>query len=110
MNRLLRTFFLFATATALAVASASAAPQITAMTRPCGLSVGGVLVRSLLHGQRTIIVRDQSRSRFFRLTGKGVTKATRPSFVGTVTWRVALKPGIYRYTCSSELGGAIRVR
>ena len=43
-------------------------------------------------GQYAIMVSDRSNLRGFRLDGPGVSRRTTKAFVGTTTWRVALRP------------------
>lgn len=65
-------------------------------------TVSGQRVRRLRHGNYAITVRDRSRLHNFRLTGPGVRRATRVAFVGTVTWRLTLHPGTYRFVCDTH--------
>lgn len=53
--------------------------------------------RSLRPGLYELVVRDRSPSAGFVLRGPGVRRATAARFVGTVTWRVRLVAGTYRY-------------
>lgn len=62
-------------------------------------TTAGRRVQRLRPGRYVITVRDRSRAHNFRLRGPGVTRATRTSFVGTVTWRVTLRRGTYRFRC-----------
>jgi plastocyanin len=48
-------------------------------------------------GSYRLIVVDRSRRHNFRLAGRLVNRATRLAFVGSVTWRVRLARGVYRY-------------
>ena len=64
-------------------------------------------------GAYAIVVRDRSRAHNFRLTGPGVRRATRVPFVGTVTWRVTLRAGTYRFRCDPHaraMRGSFTVR
>jgi plastocyanin len=75
-------------------------------------TASGQRVRRLRRGTYSIVVRDRSRSHNFRLTGPGVRRATRVGFVGTVTWRVTLRAGTYRYLCDPHaraMRGSFRV-
>jgi plastocyanin len=65
-------------------------------------TASGQRVRRLRHRNYVITVRDRSRLHNFRLTGPGVRRATRVAFVGTVTWRLTLRPGTYRFACDSH--------
>lgn len=62
-------------------------------------TVAGARVRRLRPGAYSIVVRDRSRRHNFRLTGRGVRRATGVGFTGTVTWRVTLRAGTYRFQC-----------
>jgi plastocyanin len=62
-------------------------------------TVSGQRVRRLRRGAYAIVVRDRSRLHNFRLTGPNVRRSTRVAFRGTVTWRVTLHPGTYRFRC-----------
>jgi hypothetical protein len=53
--------------------------------------------RNLRAGPYELVVRDRSPSAGFVLRGPGVRRATAARFVGTVTWRVRLVEGTYRY-------------
>ena len=62
-------------------------------------TTAGRRVRSVRHGNFVITVRDRSRLHNFRLTGPRMRRATTMRFTGTVTWRVTLHPGTYRFMC-----------
>jgi hypothetical protein len=51
----------------------------------------------------TVRVRDASRKTGFRLVGPGIRRATGTGFTGSVTWRVRLARGTYRYGAGSAL-------
>jgi hypothetical protein len=105
---------------ALAVAfptSASAATRLVATVGP-GYTItlrtaAGRPVRTLKAGLYTIVVRDRSSEHNFRLSGRGVNKATSVDGVGTQTWRVRIARGAYRYVCDPHddmMRGAFRAR
>jgi hypothetical protein len=58
-----------------------------ALGRPAALAAGAAV----------ITVKDRSAADGFRLAGPGVSKATGAKFQGTVTWKVTLKAGTYRF-------------
>ena len=61
-------------------------------------------------GSYRLIVVDRSRSHNFRLAGRLVNRATRLAFVGSVTWRVRLARGVYRYGSDARhVPGRLRV-
>src|SRR4051794_12406041 len=63
-------------------------------------------------GTYTIVIRDKSNIHNFRLTGPGVNKLTSVPWVGTKTWTVKLKKGIYQFVCDPHatiMKGVLRV-
>ena len=50
-------------------------------------------------GTYTIVIHDKSNIHNFHLFGPGVNKVTSVPSVGTVTWTVKLKKGIYKFQC-----------
>ena len=68
-------------------------------------------VRSVKAAVYRLAVRDRSARHNFRLKGRGVNKATTARFKGSVTWRVRLARGTYRFGSDSKrLPGRLRVR
>ena len=67
--------------------------------------------RPLKAGPAVLVVGDLSTTDNFHLTGPGVNKATARAGKGTFTWRLALKPGLYRYRsdATATLKGSFRV-
>jgi plastocyanin len=63
------------------------------------LTNGGKIVRSLKPGKYQIKVADKSDMHNFHLKGPGVDKKTSVEGTGTVTWKVTLKKGTYRFQC-----------
>jgi hypothetical protein len=67
--------------------------------------------RSVKAGMYRIAVRDRSARHNFRLAGRGVNKTTGADFRGSVTWRVRLAKGTYRFgSDAKKLPGRLRVR
>jgi plastocyanin len=63
-------------------------------------------------GTYTIVVHDKSNIHNFRLTGPGVNKLTSVPWVGTKTWTVKLKQGVYKFVCDPHatiMKGVLRV-
>ena len=63
-------------------------------------------------GTYTIVVHDKSNIHNFRLTGPGVNKLTSVPWVGTQTWTVKLKKGVYKFICdphATTMKGVLRV-
>jgi len=71
------------------------------------LTRNGVRVRTLTAGAYVIVVRDRSRRHNFHLTGPRVNRKTVVGRTATVTWRVTLAPGAFRYVSDPQ---AKRVR
>ena len=77
------------------------------------LTQGGKKVSSLKAGTYTIKVQDKSNIHNFHLTGPGVNKKTSVGAVQTVTWKVTLKKGTYKYICdphASIMKGSFTVK
>jgi plastocyanin len=66
------------------------------------LKRGTAAVRKLTAGRYAITVRDLASGHNFHLSGPGVNKRTTVPFTGTVTWRVALRRGTYRFVCDAH--------
>jgi plastocyanin len=63
-------------------------------------------------GTYTIVIHDKSNIHNVHLTGPGVNKITSVPWVGTKTWTVKLKKGIYRFVCDPHaaiMKGVLRV-
>jgi plastocyanin len=54
-------------------------------------------------GTYKIVIRDRSPIHNFHLTGPGVNKWTSVPAVGTTTWTVKLKKGIYKFVCDPHV-------
>jgi hypothetical protein len=95
------TLTMFATFTVPATVLPIAA-RVTAAGKVT-LTSSGRAVRTLTAGQYAVRVRDESRALGFRLQGPGVHRATGARFRGSVTWRVRLRKGTYRYGSGGRL-------
>jgi plastocyanin len=97
---------------ALLVAQAeAAAPKLTGTVGPgftIVLKKGTKKVTTLMHGSYTIVVSDKSPIHNFHLTGPGVNKSTTVSKMGTVTWKVTLKKGTYKYVCDPHVAQGMK--
>lgn len=71
------------------------------------LTRNGARVRTLTTGAYVIVVRDRSKRHNFHLTGPGVNRKTAVAKTATVTWRVTLGAGTFRYVSDPQ---AKRVR
>jgi plastocyanin len=72
----------------------------------------GAHVTRLEPGDHTITVSDTSAAHNFHLSGPGVDMRTEVDFVGTTTWNVTVRDGIYRYVCdphSESMNGEFAV-
>jgi plastocyanin len=77
--------------------AASTAGKLTATVGP-GFTIS-MSKKTVPHGAYTITVKDKSNIHNFHLTGPGLNKKTSVSFVGTMTWKVTLKKGTYKFIC-----------
>ena len=84
-----------------------------AAARPLRATVSGtravLSAKRVVHGRHAIRVTDRSRARGFRLVGPGVRRQTTKTFVGTTTWRVTLRKGVYRFGNDLRLTGRLVV-
>ena len=70
------------------------------------LTKGGRKVTKLKPGRYSITVRDRSAFHNFHLKGPGaVNKKTGVAYIGTKTWGVRLRVGLYRYRCDPHQAG-----
>ena len=65
------------------------------------LTKGGVRPLTVKAGPVVIVVSDRSAKANFRLTGPGVNRATSKLGKPTLTWRLTLRRGLYRYGSDS---------
>jgi hypothetical protein len=93
----------------------SAAPESPPPPPPVGkiaVRVGATITvspRTVTPGRYAITVRDLSAARNFHLVGPGLNRRTTKAFKGTVTWRVTLEAGTYRFGNDPRLTGRLRV-
>ena len=76
-------------------------------------TMAGARVTSTARGRVDLVVRDRSRFHNFHLIGPGVNRKTTVRFVGTQTWKLTLRPGLYRFLCdphAKRMRGSFRVR
>ena len=95
----------------LLVVAAQAPPaptgKLSAKVTPSAVSVSA---KSVTEGAYKLIVADRSRTRNFHLVGSGVDRRTSKKFTGTVTWRLQLDAGKYRFGSDPRLTGRLVVR
>ena len=72
----------------------------------------GARVKSVVAGPYSLVVRDVSKVDDFHLTGPGVNRKTGVAKKLTVTWKLTLKAGTYRYRSDAhpKLKGSFVVR
>jgi hypothetical protein len=65
---------------------------------------------ALKHGPVVLVVGDRSAKDNFHLVGPGVNKATTKAGMGTFTWRLTLRRGLYTYRSDAtpSLKGSFR--
>jgi plastocyanin len=76
-------------------------------------TLAGARVTSTARGRVNLTVRDRSRAHNFHLIGPGINRRTSLAFVGTQTWQLTLRPGLYRFLCDPHalrMRGSFRVR
>jgi plastocyanin len=76
------------------------------------LKQGAKKVTTLKAGTYSIKIQDKSSIHNFHLTGPGVNKKTSVGAVTTVTWKVTLKKGTYKFVCdphASFMKGSFKV-
>jgi len=98
-----------------AVTGSAPSTMLTATVRPGKMSLTppyGNALTALEAAEYTLTVTDLSAKENLHLSGPGVNVHTTAQFQGTATWRLALKPGLYRYRSDrpkSKLRGTIFV-
>ena len=102
------------TAVGASAATAATPKLVASVSDPANISLtlAGKKVTKLKAGKYTILVKDTSSSHNFHLTGPGVNKSTAVGAKQTVTWKVTLKKGTYKFVCdphSSFMKGAVKV-
>ena len=63
------------------------------------LTKGGAKVKTLKAGTYVFKISDKSGIHNFHLKGPGIDKKTGVGFQGSVTWKLKLKKGTYKYVC-----------
>jgi plastocyanin len=71
-------------------------------------TMAGARVRTYSPGRVNLVVRDRSRAHNFHLIGPGVNRRTTVRFRGTVTWRLTLRRGTYRFICDPHARDPVR--
>lgn len=76
------------------------------------LTKAGVKVKKLKAGTYLFKISDKSGIHNFHLKGPGIDKKTGVGFQGSVTWKLRLKKGTYKFVCdphASFMKGAFTV-
>jgi len=81
--------------------------KLSAKVTPTAVSVSA---KSVPAGAYKLTVVDRSRVRNFHLVGLGVDRRTSKKFTGSVTWRLDLEAGKYRFGSDPRLTGRLVVR
>ena len=99
----MRFVLLAVLAAALFVPAAIAAPPVLKGTVGPGFTItltkAGVTVHKLKAGRYVFKISDKSGIHNFHLKGPGIDKKTAVGFQGTVTWRLRLRKGTYKFVC-----------
>jgi hypothetical protein len=87
------------------------APPATVETLSAKVTSGAVSIsaRSVSAGTYKLTVVDRSRSRNFHIAGPGVNRKTGKLFTGSVTWRLELGAGRYKFGNDPRLTGRLVV-
>jgi hypothetical protein len=91
----LAALLLTPTASALTTFYGKVGPSSTIVLR----RANGTVVKSASAGRKTFVIRDRSSAHNFHLSGPGVDRRTRITFVGKTRWTVTLSAGTYTYIC-----------
>ncbi|HEV2591118.1 MAG TPA: plastocyanin/azurin family copper-binding protein [Gaiellaceae bacterium] len=99
----------------LVPAAYAATPTLKGVVGPgftISLTKGTVKVSKLKAGTYIFKISDKSGIHNFHLRGPGIDKKTAVGFQGSVTWKLKLKAGKYKYVCdphSSFMKGSFSV-
>lgn len=102
MKLVLLAALVAALAAPTALASRSSAPTLKGTVGPgftITLTKGGKKVSKLKAGTYLIKIADRAADHNFHLTGPGVNKSTSVGKKLSVTWKVTLKKGTYKFVC-----------
>ena len=85
------------TALAAALPAMAATPVYTGTVGP-GFTIK-MLKQPAMAGPIKLVIQDKSNAHNFHLTGPGVNVKTSVPVVGTKTFNVTLKKGVYKFVC-----------
>ena len=95
----------------LNVVSASVTPPPTGkLSAKVTTSAVSISAKSVAAGAYKLTVADRSRTRNFHLVGAGIDRRTSKKFTGSVTWRLDLEAGKYKFGSDPRLSGRLVVR
>jgi len=91
---------------------AAAPPPVATKTLSAKVTSGAVSLsaKAVTAGPYKLTVADRSRSRNFHVVGPGVNRRTGKTFMGSVTWRLELAAGKYKFGSDPRLTGRLVVR
>jgi hypothetical protein len=91
---------------------ATTPPPVATKTLSARVTSKAVLLSAkvVTAGPYKLTVADRSRSRNFHVVGAGVNKRTGKAFTGSVTWRLELAAGKYKFGSDPRLTGRLVVR
>jgi hypothetical protein len=87
-------------------------PPVTTKTLSAKVTSRAVSISAtaVTAGSYKLTVADRSKSRNFHVVGPGVNRRTGKAFTGSVTWRVQLAAGKYKFGSDPRLTGRLVVR
>jgi plastocyanin len=90
---------------------AAAPPPVAMKTLSAKVTSGAVSLsaKAVTAGPYKLTVADRSRTRNFHVVGPGVDRRTGKAFTGSVTWKVQLAAGTYRFGSDPRLTGRLVV-
>jgi hypothetical protein len=91
-------------------AAPTPAQTTTSLTARVTSRAVSISSRDVTAGAFKLTVSDRSKTRNFHVVGPGVNKKTSKGFTGSVTWRLQLAAGTYRFGSDPRLTGRLVVR
>jgi len=91
---------------------AAAPPPVATKTLSAKVTSGAVSLsaKAVTAGPYKLTVADRSRTRNFHVVGPGVDRRTGKAFTGSVTWKLELAAGTYKFGSDPRLTGRLVVR
>jgi plastocyanin len=110
MKRTLATVLLIAAALAVAAPASAAVPSFKGSVGP-GFTIS-MSKKPTKAGKIKVVVSDKSSSHNFHLSGPGVNVKTSVGAIGSKTFAVTVKKGLYRFVCdphATSMKGSFRI-